>query len=73
MDGRDAEDGLPRRLTELLDRRLTGISEDSWRVARALGVADRELTRPQLRQVTGLSDDALSVACTNSTTDASWP
>ena len=60
MDGRDAEDGLPRRLTELLDRRLTGVGQDSWRVARALGVADRELTRPQLRQVTGLSDDALS-------------
>jgi tetratricopeptide (TPR) repeat protein len=55
------EEALPRRLAELLDRRLVGIKGDEWRVARALGIADRELTHLQLQQVTGLSADPLSV------------
>ena len=44
LDGRDADVALPRRLSQLLGQRLAGVEEDGWRVARALGVADRELT-----------------------------
>jgi len=54
------EDALPRRLADLLDQRLIGVRGDQWRVARALGIADRGLTSLQLQEVTSLPADALS-------------
>ncbi|MEP6813961.1 MAG: AAA family ATPase [Marmoricola sp.] len=60
-DERKAGDApLPRLLSDLLDQRLADIGEQSWPVARALGVADRGLTSAQLRDVTDLGAEALA-------------
>lgn len=48
---------LPELLADLLLRRLRGIGDDAWAVARALGVADRPLHTRQLAEITG--DDPL--------------
>jgi tetratricopeptide (TPR) repeat protein len=45
---------LPEPLSELLRRRLRGLSDGGWAVARALGVADRPLHSGQLQQIAGL-------------------
>lgn len=52
-------DSTPRLLTDLLDQRLEGLGETHWRVARALGVADRALSDGQLKDATGLAADEL--------------
>jgi hypothetical protein len=49
-----ADGPLPDVLGDLLRRRLRGLSDGGWAVARALGVADRPLRSEQLQQVTGL-------------------
>ncbi|HQR26432.1 MAG TPA: AAA family ATPase [Nocardioides sp.] len=51
---------MPRLLGDLLDRRLEGLSDQTWVVARALGVGDRPLTDGQLCQVTGLDPEDLT-------------
>jgi len=51
---------MPRLLMELLDRRLEGLSDTSWPVARALGVADRPLTHGQIMAVTTLTPEDLN-------------
>jgi tetratricopeptide (TPR) repeat protein len=57
------EEGLPRALADVLDRRLADIEADEeWTVVRALGVADRPLADTQLRAVTGLATAALTAA-----------
>ncbi|MBD3926157.1 AAA family ATPase [Nocardioides cavernae] len=43
---------LPELLADLLLRRLRGLSETAWSVARALGVADRPLLPQQLEEIT---------------------
>ncbi len=45
---------LPRLLADLLDHRLEGLGPQAWRVARALGVADRALDDTLLIDITGL-------------------
>ena len=52
---------LPDVLADLLDRRLDGLGEAAWSVARALGIADRPLTHIELRDVTTLNTDRLTV------------
>ena len=52
---------LPDLLADLLDRRLDGLGEAAWSVARALGIADRPLTYIELRDVTALNTDRLTV------------
>ena len=44
---------LPELLADLLLRRLRGIGDDAWAVARTLGVADRPLDTHQLAEITG--------------------
>lgn len=44
---------LPELLADLLLRRLRGLGEPAWAVARALGVADRPLRHQQLVDITG--------------------
>ena len=51
---------LPDVLAELLDRRLEGLDGSAWRIARALGVADRPLAGVLLGEVTRLSLDELT-------------
>ena len=46
---------LPDVLADLLDRRLDGLDEPAWRIARALGVADRPLADGLLSEVTTLA------------------
>ena len=53
---------MPPALAELLDRRLDGLGDEAWRVARALGVADRPLDDVVLSDVTGMGADGLSTA-----------
>jgi tetratricopeptide (TPR) repeat protein len=53
---------LTESLADLLDRRLAGISPDEWVIARALGIADRPLTAPELRTLTDLTPHALTAA-----------
>jgi hypothetical protein len=53
---------MPRQLGDLLDRRLEGLSDQAWAVARALGVADRALSDAQLCEATGLTSDELTRA-----------
>lgn len=50
---------LPRRLAEVLDRRLEGLGEDAVAVATVLGLADRGLTDTVLTAVTGFEHDVL--------------
>ncbi|WP_322936538.1 ATP-binding protein [Nocardioides bizhenqiangii] len=59
-----AEEGqpLPRLLVDLLDRRLADLDDHSRTLARALGVADKPLDDPVLRQVTELDATDLSAA-----------
>jgi hypothetical protein len=51
---------LPDVLADLLDRRLDGLGEAAWSVARALGIADRPLTHVELRTVTTLTTAGLT-------------
>ena len=53
-------DEMPRLLVDLLDRRLEGLLDQAWAVARALGVADRPLSDRQLGEVTGLTPEGLT-------------
>jgi tetratricopeptide (TPR) repeat protein len=48
------DQSLPDVLADLLDRRLDGLDEPAWRIARTLGVADRPLTDTLLSEVTTL-------------------
>src|SRR4051812_34255139 len=48
------DEAMPGVLADLLDRRLDGIDDRAWPVARALGVADRPLTDALLAATTGL-------------------
>ena len=45
---------LPDVLADLLDRRLEGLDDPAWRIARALAVADRSLVDDLLEEVTSL-------------------
>jgi hypothetical protein len=45
---------LPELLADLLDRRLEGLDDHAWRIARVLGVADRPLSDVLLEEVTSL-------------------
>ena len=56
----DNDGQLPDGLADLLDRRLDGLDEPAWRIARALGVADRPLTDGLLREVTMLASAELA-------------
>ncbi len=51
---------LPDVLADLLDRRLDGLDEPAWRIARALGVADRPLADGLLSEVTTLASAELA-------------
>ena len=51
---------LPAVLTDLLDRRLDGLDQPAWRVARTLGVADRPLPDGLLSEVTALASAELA-------------
>jgi tetratricopeptide (TPR) repeat protein len=51
---------LPDVLADLLDRRLDGLEDPAWRLARALGVADRPLADALLREVTALASAELT-------------
>ena len=51
---------MPRFLADLLDRRLDGLGREAWRVARALGVADRALDDGLLTDITGLDTGDLA-------------
>ncbi|MET1059478.1 MAG: AAA family ATPase [Nocardioides sp.] len=62
LTGLDDAEELPRRLGELLDQRLSGLDEQAWGVARALGVADRSLSDVLLADVTGLGSRELTGA-----------
>ena len=48
------EQPMPRFLADLLDSRLDGLGPEAWRLARALGVADRALDDGLLTDITGL-------------------
>ncbi|KRE93486.1 hypothetical protein ASG76_13590 [Nocardioides sp. Soil774] len=48
---------MPRHLAELLDRRIGELHGAPWRVARLLGVAQRQMTPTTLRAATGLDAD----------------
>jgi tetratricopeptide (TPR) repeat protein len=54
------DEGVPAALADLLTRRLSVLDERSWRLARALGVADRPLTPEQLALVAGDSGDLVA-------------
>ncbi|HEY0642923.1 MAG TPA: AAA family ATPase, partial [Nocardioides sp.] len=54
------DEGVPTALADLLTRRLSTLDERSWRLARALGVADRPLTPEQLARVAGDSGDLVA-------------
>ncbi len=54
------DQSLPDVLTDLLDRRLDGLDEPAWRIARALGVADRPLSDGLLSEVTTLASAELA-------------
>ena len=54
------DQSLPEVLTDLLDRRLDGLDEPAWRVARALGVADRPLSDGLMSEVTTLASAELA-------------
>ncbi len=56
----DHDHPLPDLLADLLDRRLEGLDEPAWRIARALGVADRPLPDALLREVTALDSTELA-------------
>jgi hypothetical protein len=56
----DDDQPLPDLLADLLDRRLDGLDDPAWRIARALGVADRPLTDALLREVTALASGELT-------------
>ena len=51
---------LPDALAELLDRRLDGLDQPAWGIARALGVADRPLVYGLLAEVTTLAPSELT-------------
>lgn len=53
---------LPRALADLLDRRIGDLDDVPWRVARALGVAQRRLPPGALRAATGLPPEAMEEA-----------
>jgi tetratricopeptide (TPR) repeat protein len=46
---------MPRLLAEVLDRRLQGLPDEAWRVARTLGVADRPLDVDDVGEAAGLA------------------
>lgn len=50
---------LPPHLADLLDRRIGDLDEDSWRVARLLGVAQRRLRSQVLSTAGGMEPEAL--------------
>ena len=51
---------LPDALADLLDRRLEGLDDHAWQIARVLGVADRSLADVVLEQATSLPPVALA-------------
>ena len=54
--------GLPRHLAELLDRRIGDLDGAAWRVARVLGVAQRQLGPATLLSASGLEADQVDGA-----------
>ena len=56
----DDDQPPPQLLSDLLDRRLEGLGERAWAIARALGVADRSLTDQLLSEVTDSESADLS-------------
>ena len=54
------DQSLPEVLADLLDRRLDGLGEPAWRIARALGVADRPLSDEVISEVTTLASAELA-------------
>ena len=54
------DQALPDVLADLLDRRLEGLDDHAWRIARALGVADRSLADVVLEEVTSLPPTVLA-------------
>jgi tetratricopeptide (TPR) repeat protein len=56
---RAPDDEVPRHLADLLDLRLGQLHDDPWRVAAALGIAERGLTVEVVAGVSGLSDPEL--------------
>ena len=53
---------MPNRLSEILDRRLEGLTGGALAVTTALGVADRGLPEPVLVEVAGLERERLMAA-----------
>ncbi len=51
------DESVPAALADLLSRRLSALDEDTWRLARALGVADRPLPPAQLASAAGAAGD----------------
>ncbi len=62
LAGDPDEDGLPRQLADLLDRRIGDLDDDAWRVARVLGLAQRRVGPTVVRTATGLDPESLSDA-----------
>jgi tetratricopeptide (TPR) repeat protein len=56
------EEGLPRHLADLLDRRIGELDDQTWRVARVLGLAQRRVAPEILRGATALAADAVDDA-----------
>ena len=56
------EEGLPQHLADLLDRRIGELDDETWRVARVLGLAQRRVGPGILRGATALADDAVDDA-----------
>ena len=53
----NSDESVPAALVDLLGQRLSALDEDTWRLARALGVADRPLTPAQLASAAGAEGD----------------
>lgn len=53
------DEGVPSALVDLLVRRFSALDEGTWRLARALGVADRPLTPEQLTFTAGAEGDLI--------------
>ena len=53
------ESGLPTLLVDLLDRRLEGLDESAWALARTLGVAERPLALDVLATASDVSTDRI--------------
>jgi tetratricopeptide (TPR) repeat protein len=62
LAGSPADVELPPHLADLLDRRIGDLDEDSWRVARLLGVAQRRLRSKVLSTAGGMEAEALEAS-----------